>query len=57
MVARALRFGGLVASGLLGFVVVVCAQGWLYELRGSTLVGPRVHDALPLDELPRHDSV
>jgi lysyl-tRNA synthetase class 2 len=57
VVARALRFGGLVASGLLGFVVVVCAQGWLYELRGSTLVGPRVHDALPLDELPRHDSV
>jgi lysyl-tRNA synthetase class 2 len=57
VVARALRFGGLVASGLLGFVVIVCAQGWLYELRGSTLVGPRVHDALPLDELPRHDSV
>jgi lysyl-tRNA synthetase, class II len=56
-VARALRLGGLISGGLLGFVVVVSAQGWLYELRGATLIGPRLHDALPLDELPRHDSV
>jgi lysyl-tRNA synthetase class 2 len=56
-VARALRLAGLTSGGLLGFVVVVSAQGWLYELRGSTLIGPQVHDALPLDELPRHDSV
>ena len=55
--ARALRFGGLLAGGLLAFVVVISAQGWLYEMRGPTLVGPRLHDALPLDELPRHDSV
>jgi len=56
-VARALRLVGLTAGGLLAFVVVVSAQGWLYELRGWTLIGPQVHDALPLDELPRHDSV
>src|SRR3989442_6620332 len=55
--ARALRLAGLTVGGLLAFVVVVSAQGWLYELRGSTLIGPQVHDALPLDELPRHDSV
>jgi hypothetical protein len=56
-VARALRLAGLTSAGLLGLVVVVSAQGWLYELRGSTLIGPQVRDALPLDELPRHDSV
>ena len=55
--ARALRLAGLTSGGLLGLIIVVSAQGWLYELRGSTLIGPRVHDALPLDELPRHDSV
>src|SRR6476646_5921857 len=55
--ARAFRLAGLTAGGLLAFVVVVSAQGWLYELRGWTLIGPQVHDALPLDELPRHDSV
>ena len=55
--ARALRVGRFTAGALLAFIVVVSAQGWLYELRGSTLVGPRVRDALPLDELPRHDSV
>jgi lysyl-tRNA synthetase, class II len=43
---------------LLGFLVVVAAQGWLYVLRPAPLsLGPRVHDALPLDELPRRDSV
>jgi len=47
----------LISAGLLAFVIVVAAQGWLYELRGATLIGPRLHDALPLDELPRHDSV
>jgi lysyl-tRNA synthetase, class II len=56
-VARALRLAGLTSGGLLGLIIIVSAQGWLYELRGSTLIGPRVHDALPLDELPRHDSV
>jgi lysyl-tRNA synthetase, class II len=43
---------------LLGFLVVVAAQGWLYVLRPAPLsLGPRIHDALPLDELPRRDSV
>jgi lysyl-tRNA synthetase class 2 len=54
---RASRLARLTAGGILAFIVVVAAQGWLYELRGSTLVGPKVRDALPLDELPRHDSV
>ena len=55
--ARVLRLAGLISAGLLAFVIVVAAQGWLYELRGATLIGPRLRDALPLDELPRHDSV
>jgi lysylphosphatidylglycerol synthetase-like protein (DUF2156 family) len=43
---------------VLGFSVVLAAQGWLYVLRPAPLsLGPRVHDALPLDELPRRDSV
>jgi lysyl-tRNA synthetase, class II len=45
------------AGAILAFIVLVATQGWLYELRGATLVGPRIQDALPLDELPRHDSV
>ena len=57
MLSRALRVGRITAGGILAFIVVIAAQGWLYELRGATLVGPRVRDALPLDELPRHDSV
>jgi lysyl-tRNA synthetase, class II len=55
--SRALRLARLTTGGILAFFVVIAAQGWLYELRGSTLAGPRVRDALPLDELPRHDSV
>jgi lysyl-tRNA synthetase, class II len=55
--AKALRLAGHISGGLLAFVIVVSAQGWLYELRGATLIGPRLRDALPLDELPRHDSV
>ena len=42
---------------MLAFIVVMSAQGWLYELRNATLAGPKIRDALPLDELPRHDSV
>jgi lysyl-tRNA synthetase class 2 len=42
---------------VLAFVVILSTQGWLYELRSATLAGPRIRDALPLDELPRHDSV
>jgi lysyl-tRNA synthetase class 2 len=40
-------------------VTVSIATGWLYWLRGpvSTWPGPKVSDALPLDELPGHDAV
>jgi lysyl-tRNA synthetase, class II len=55
--SRALRLARLTAGAVVAFIVVIAAQGWLYELRGSTLVGPSVRDALPLDELPRHDGV
>ncbi|HEX6490008.1 MAG TPA: phosphatidylglycerol lysyltransferase domain-containing protein [Gaiellaceae bacterium] len=55
---RALRSTELALGMLLSFAVVVAAQGWLYALRPHLAgLGPRIHDALPLDELPRHDSV
>jgi lysyl-tRNA synthetase, class II len=40
-------------------LVTSLATGWLYLLRAGVaqLPGPRVADALPLDELPGHDSV
>ena len=40
-------------------VVTSLATGWLYWLRAGVTgwPGPRVADALPLDELPGHDSV
>ena len=57
MASKALRVARLTSGGFLALIVVVAAQGWLYELRSSTLAGPRLRDALPLDELPRHDSV
>lgn len=47
----------VVALGII--VVTSLATGWLYWARGAAAgwPGPRVHDALPLDELPGHDSV
>lgn len=54
---RTVRIARAAAGGVLAFVVVCSTQGWLYELRSATLAGPRIRDALPLDELPRHDSV
>ena len=40
-------------------LVTSLATGWLYLLRGGVAhwPGPRVADALPLDELPGHDRV
>jgi lysyl-tRNA synthetase class 2 len=40
-------------------LLTAAATGWLYLLRGSAShwPGPRVADALPLDELPGHDGV
>jgi len=51
------RIARVAAAGVLAFIVVLSTQGWLYELRSATLAGPKIRDALPLDELPRHDSV
>ena len=54
----ALRVIELAGVGVFTLVAAAAAQGWLYVLRPHVGVGgPRVRDALPLDELPRHDSV
>jgi lysyl-tRNA synthetase class 2 len=37
-------------------VVWLAATGWLYAVRASGLPGPRLGEALPLDELARHAS-
>jgi lysyl-tRNA synthetase class 2 len=37
--------------------VVLATSGWLYLLRPGGDIGPRMREALPLDELARHDSV
>ena len=43
---------------LLSSAVLVAATGWLYVLRPyDSLPGPRLRDALPLDELPHRGSV
>ena len=48
----------VVTASSVGLCVLLAASGWLYILRAPTLVGgPRVGDALPLDELPRHSAV
>jgi len=44
--------------GVAGFAVVVSASGWLYVVAPRVhLPGPRIGDALPLDELSRHSAV
>ncbi|HEY6278976.1 MAG TPA: hypothetical protein VIX86_21910, partial [Streptosporangiaceae bacterium] len=47
------------ALALAIIVVTSIATGWLYWARGAVTgwAGPPVKDALPLDELPGHDSV
>ena len=57
--ARTLRLATLVLALLAGIGVVLAATGWLYLIHAGTLSlpGPRVPDALALDELPRHASV
>jgi len=44
---------------VLSLAVLVAATGWLYAFRpdASSLPGPRVHDALPLDELSHRASI
>jgi lysyl-tRNA synthetase class 2 len=45
---------GAIAVGL---ALAVSATGLFYALRAIPLPGPVVRDALPLDELPRHDGI
>src|SRR5579884_3963046 len=40
----------------LAVLVMFAVTGWLYLLRLPGLPGPRVREALPLDELARHDA-
>src|SRR5689334_4125461 len=53
--ARATR---LVFGSVTAFAVVIAAMGWLYVIQPhSSLPGPPVNDALPLDELSRRSAV
>jgi lysyl-tRNA synthetase class 2 len=52
-VRAALRAGRLAAALAAGLAVAAAASGWLYLLRPLGPAGPRVGDALPLDELAR----
>lgn len=56
---RLLRFAELFAAALLALAVVAAASGVLYLLRPYVTgwPGPRVREALPLDELAGHASV
>jgi hypothetical protein len=57
-VARALRVAQFSLVALLVPVMVCVATGWLYLMRGHMpMPGPRMPEALPLDELPGHASV
>jgi lysyl-tRNA synthetase class 2 len=46
-----------VAALVLALAVVAAATGWLYVARPVWLPGPRVRDALPLDELSHRASI
>ena len=55
---RAAAAGRAGFAAIAGLAVLVAATGWLYLLRPQAhLPGPRVGDALPLDELARHSAV
>jgi lysyl-tRNA synthetase class 2 len=51
------RRAARVLAALGALAVVASASGWLYLLRGLPLPGPRVGEALPLDELAKRSSV
>ena len=53
---RALHTLGVAAGALAGLAVMLAATGWLYLLRPASLPGPRIGDALPLDELSKRAS-
>src|SRR5262249_10563642 len=55
--ARALHTLGVAVGILGGLAVMLAATGWLYLLRPASLPGPRIGDALPLDELSKRASV
>jgi lysyl-tRNA synthetase, class II len=46
-----------ILAGLAGLAIVASASGWFYLLRGLSIPGPRVGEALPLDELSKRSSV
>ena len=54
--ARAAR---IAVAAVLSLAVLAAVTGWMYALRpdASSLPGPRLHDALPLDELSHRASV
>ena len=55
---RAIAAARITSASVLGLAVLLSASGWLYLVRAPTLTnGPRVGDALPLDELARHSAV
>ena len=41
----------------IALTVIVATSGWFYLVRATGLPGPRMAEALPLDELARHSSV
>ena len=52
---RVARTALLLGAAFAGFVVINCAYGWLYLIGPSRWIpGPRIGDAVPLDELPGH---
>jgi len=54
---KAIRAGELGAAWLAGLAVLVATSGWLYLVRPVGLPGPRIGEALPLDELSRRSSL
>jgi lysyl-tRNA synthetase class 2 len=55
---RAARLCVLAVAPFAGLAVLLAATGWLYVARPrATLFGPKIGEALPLDELSRHSSV
>jgi lysyl-tRNA synthetase, class II len=54
---RLLRAAAILVGVFVGLALAISATGLLYAARGVSLPGPVVRDALPLDELPRHDAV
>ncbi len=55
---RLARVGSGVAAVLAGVAIVLAASGWLYLVGpGAHLPGPKIGEALPLDELAKHSSV